>query len=90
VPDRTSWRRWAPALLIVALGLVPLVMASHYGATGLVRNDDWSYSEILFRWADTGQLHLNGWVSMFLIGHLVLAWPVARLFPEVGPRWRSW
>ncbi len=82
VPDGTSWRRWAPALLIVALGLVPLVLASHYGATGLTRNDDWSYSEVLFRWVDTGQLHLNGWVSMFLIGHLVLAWPVARLFPD--------
>ncbi|MGZ4759404.1 MAG: hypothetical protein ACXV95_10130, partial [Acidimicrobiales bacterium] len=71
--DGTSWRRWAPALLIVALGLVPLVLASHYGATGLVRNDDWSYSEILFRWADTGHLQLNGWVSMYLIGHLALA-----------------
>ncbi len=82
MPDRTSWRRWAPALLIVALGLVPLALAWHFGADGLVRNDDWSYSEILFRWVDTGQLHLNGWVSMFLIGHLALAWPVARVFPD--------
>lgn len=82
MPDGNSWRRWAPALLIVALGLVPLVLARHFGADGLVRNDDWSYSEILFRWADTGQLHLNGWVSMFLLGHLALAWPVARLFPD--------
>jgi len=82
VRDGTSWRRAAPVLLIVALGLVPLVVASHYGATGMVRNDDWSYSEILFRWVDTGHLQLNGWVSMFLVGHLALAWPVARLFPD--------
>jgi len=69
-------------LLIVGLGLLPLGVAWHYGATGLVRNDDWSYSEILFRWVDTGHLELNGWVSMFLVGQLALAWPVARVFPH--------
>ncbi|MGZ4694232.1 MAG: hypothetical protein ACXWA3_11460 [Acidimicrobiales bacterium] len=82
MPDGTSWRRWAPVLLIVGLGMVPLLLAWRYGATGLVRNDDWSYSEVLFHWVDTGQLHMNGWVSMFLVGQLVVAWPVARLFPD--------
>ena len=82
MPDGTRWRRWAPVLLIVGFGLLPLGVAWHYGATGLVRNDDWSYSEILFRWVDTGHLELNGWVSMFLVGQLALAWPVARVFPH--------
>src|SRR6185312_6312369 len=52
------------------------------GAFGLVRNDDWAWAEILWQWEHSGHLRLNGWPSMFLIGQLALAWPVARLFPD--------
>src|SRR5262245_39297314 len=68
--------------ILVALSLLPIVVSAAFGAFELCRNDDWSWAELLWRWQDTGQLRLNGWPSMFLVGQLVLAWPVARLFPD--------
>jgi hypothetical protein len=60
------------------VGLVlPLVVARHYGALGAARGDDWSYLVTLFRWVDTGRLEFNNWVSMSLLGQLLLAAPVA-------------
>ena len=67
-------------LLLGGLGLgVPLIIASHYGAFGIPRGDDWSYLVTLFRWVDSGRLSFNHWVSMTLVGQLVLAAPVAVL-----------
>jgi len=74
----TGW--WA--VLLVLLALAPIGVSTLFGAFGLVRNDDWAWAEILWRWTDTGTLRLNGWPSMFLIGQLVMAWPVGRLFPD--------
>jgi hypothetical protein len=78
-----------PSRLHVAAGIglvalvgffVPLAITRHYGAFGIVRNDDWSYLLTLFRWVDHGKLSFNNWVSMTLIGQLVLAAPVVALF----------
>ena len=68
-------------VLLAAVGLVlPLAIASHYGALGVPRSDDWSYLVTLFRWVDTGHLGFNHWVSMTLLGQLVLATPVVAIF----------
>ncbi|MFM7061255.1 MAG: hypothetical protein ACKOZL_08740 [Actinomycetes bacterium] len=72
----------APTLLgltaITAVGLVlPLLIARHHGALGAARGDDWSYLVTLFRWVDTGRIEFNNWVSMSLVGQLLLAAPVA-------------
>ena len=60
----------AAAIIIVTLVgvVVPLVVARHYGASGIPRSDDWSYLRALFHWVDTGQLDFNNFVSMTLLG----------------------
>ncbi len=79
--DRTIPRRGTQLLLIGAvagLGLaLPIAAAWHYGTFGVARGDDWSYLRTLFRWTDTGHLDFNNWVSMTLLGQLVLAAPLA-------------
>jgi hypothetical protein len=67
------------AVAAVAVGL-PLLTASHYGAFGIVRNDDWSYLLTLFNWVDTGHLDFNSWVSMTLLAQLALAAPIVIAF----------
>ncbi len=76
--DGAGLRRWFGAGALIVVGLViPLVVASHYGALGIPRSDDWSYLVTLFRWVHEGRLSFNGWVSMTLVGQLLLAAPVA-------------
>ncbi|MGZ4675013.1 MAG: hypothetical protein ACXVJX_08195 [Acidimicrobiia bacterium] len=74
----------APAIVaLLLLGVVvPLWITSHYGALGIPRSDDWSYSVTLFRLVDSGRLSFNHWVSMNLVGQLALAAPVAWLRPH--------
>ena len=71
----------APLVTLAVLALVgtllPLVIARHYGALGAARGDDWSYLVTLFRWVDTGRMEFNDWVSMSLLGQLLLAAPIA-------------
>jgi hypothetical protein len=74
--------RIAPVLILGGLALLPLVVAGSTGAWGLPRNDDWSYSDLLWRWAENGDLRLGGWESMTLVGQLVAAWPIAKLAPR--------
>ncbi len=70
-------------VLIGAVGLaVPLIAAHSYGALGIPRGDDWSYLETLFRFAHHGALDGNSWVSMTLLGQLVVAVPVVRVFGD--------
>ena len=87
--DRTSSppreRRGGPqlvALLLIVLvgGVVPVVIARHFGALGAPTNDDWSYALSAFHFADSGKLNGNNWAAMSLVGQLVLALPVVRLF----------
>ncbi len=71
----------ASVVTISVVGLVlPLVIAHHQGALGIPRNDDWSYLRALFHWRDTGKLDFNHWVSMTLLGQLVIARPVVASF----------
>lgn len=82
-PDRAAGgaRRLLPWIGLVLVGLVlPLAIASHYGALGVPRSDDWSYTVTLFRWVDTGHLDFNRWVSMTLLGQLAAAAPVVLVF----------
>ncbi len=71
----------APALVLFVVGVVvPVIVARHYSALGAPRGDDWSYLRTLFTWVDTGELNFNNWVSMTLLGQLVVAAPVVWLF----------
>ena len=71
------------ASLIVAAGWYAL--ASSFGAVGIARNDDWSFLENAFRFADIGVIAVGGWVQMMLIGQLILASPVIAVFgPSVA------
>ncbi|MSO38232.1 MAG: hypothetical protein EXQ69_08290 [Acidimicrobiia bacterium] len=64
-------------LLLFLVGVVlPLCVASYYGALGIPRSDDWSYLVSLFRWVDSGTLAFNDWVSMTLVGQLIITVPL--------------
>lgn len=84
--DRPAHPPGRPARVVVVgvVGVVafvvPIFVAHYYGALGIPRGDDWSYLETLFRFTDHGTLDGNNWVSMTLIGQLVLAAPVVGLF----------
>lgn len=70
----------AAVLILVTLGAaIPLLIAQSSGALKIPRSDDWSYLTTLFRWVDGDGLNFNNWVSMTLVGQLVLAAPVAAL-----------
>lgn len=77
----------ALVVALVVLGfVVPLVAARHYGAFGIPRGDDWSYLQTLFRFADHGRFDGNNWVSMTLVGQVVVAAPVVAIFGrDIGP-----
>src|SRR5262249_13199013 len=80
LPNRRPARLGALALIAVVAVLAPLLIARHYGALGIPRGDDWSYLLTLFRLSDSGQLNGNNWVSMTLLGQLVIALPVVGIF----------
>jgi hypothetical protein len=64
--------------LLALLGIaIPVAIASHYGAMGIPRSDDWSYLLTMYRWIEDGKLTFNGWVSMTLMGQVLLAAPIA-------------
>ena len=83
----TAARRERPKpavmVLIGVVGLaLPLIVAHSYGALGIPRGDDWSYLESLFRFAHHGTLDGNSWVSMTLVGQLVVTAPVVSVFGD--------
>jgi hypothetical protein len=69
-------------MVVLILAGLPVLLTVLGGAFGLPRNDDWSYSDLLWRWQEQGDLRLGGWESMTLVGQLLLAWPVASAFPR--------
>ena len=78
--DRASdgvWWLVATLLLLVLGAVLPLAIAWRGGAISIPRSDDWSYLTTLFRWTDGRGLDFNRWVSMTLVGQLVIAAPVA-------------
>src|SRR6478672_12171373 len=72
---------WLVAVVVAGL-VMPLLVAAHYHALGVPRSDDWSYLVTEFRWIDTGRLSFNHWVSMSLVGQLVLGAPIAAFLPR--------
>ena len=70
----------ALAVLAVAGGVVPLVIAGWFGALDVAHNDSYSYFQILFRFADTGRLDGNGFTAVTLVGQLVAALPLVWVF----------
>lgn len=68
----------AAVVILITLGAaIPLLIAESAGALRIPRSDDWSYLTTLFRWIDGDGLSFNHWVSMTLVGQLVIAAPVA-------------
>lgn len=65
------------AVLTVVAAVVPLLVAWAFGALGTPRTDGWSYLETLFHFAESGQIDLQDWTSMTLIGQILLATPIA-------------
>lgn len=73
----------AVVVAVVVVGaLVPILVARHYGALGIPRSDDWSYLVTQFRWNAGDGLSFNHWVTMTLVGQLLLSAPVAQAFPR--------
>jgi hypothetical protein len=73
--------RWTanvvPMLALALVGLiVPVLLAYQHRALGVPRGDDWSYLRTLFNWEEGNGLSFNNWVSMTLVGQLVLAMPI--------------
>lgn len=79
-PD-AGWWLGASAVLLVLGAVVPLAIAWRSGALSIPRSDDWSYLTTVFRWTEGGGLDFNRWVSMTLVGQLLLAAPVALAAP---------
>ncbi len=70
------------ALVSVVVAAGWYLLSLSLGAVGIARNDDWSFVENAFRFAETGDFAISGWVQMMLIGQLVLAAPVIAVFGQ--------
>jgi len=82
VTRRQTRRTGLAVAVVLGLAALPLILTIPAGAFGVPRNDDWAYSDLLWRWEATGDLRLAGWESMTLVGQLLLAWPLAALLPR--------
>jgi hypothetical protein len=79
-PSRAFDALWIVGLLAVIGVAIPVAVASRYGALGIPRSDDWSYLLTMYRWLEDGKLTFNGWVSMTLMGQVLIAAPIAAIF----------
>ena len=72
-------------LVSLAVAGAYLAIASLHGALGAARNDDWTYFHSAYRFASDG-VFTPGTSTAMLVGQVVLAWPVVRVFgPEIAP-----
>jgi len=62
------------ALVVGAVGL-PLISAFASGAIDVPQADDWAYSRMALRLAETGELRLVGWGPSSVVGHVLWAQP---------------
>jgi hypothetical protein len=76
-----DWHRfsltWLVGMLPVLLALVGVALA---GSLNIPHNDDWSYVKTARILAETGNLEMQGWVANSLVGQVLLAFPVLRVF----------
>ena len=80
----TEWRSVVVAAIAIVgvAGVVPLVVAHHFGAFGIPRNDDWVYLRAAFQLAHDGTLDGANWISANTVGQLVASVPVVWVFGE--------
>jgi hypothetical protein len=79
--DRPGVAPASALALLAAVGVViPVVISAKYGALDIPRADGWSYLHTLFHWRRTGAWDFNNWVSMTLVGQVLLATPVLWVF----------
>lgn len=77
---RTRGHVVAVLAIVVLGGLVPLAIASHFGAFGIPRNDDWAYVHALTVLDARAALDGGHWVSANLVGQLVGSLPLVWIF----------
>jgi 4-amino-4-deoxy-L-arabinose transferase-like glycosyltransferase len=75
-----GWWLGVAALLTLVGVVIPVVLAHHYGALDIPRSDDWSYLRTLFTLDDHGRWDFNNWVSMTLVGQVLLTLPLVAVF----------
>lgn len=68
-------------IVVVAVG-GSFLTAKVTGSLGIPHNDDWSYGKTALLFASKGQLHLQGWGEMFLLGQVFTALPFLFLFGQ--------
>jgi hypothetical protein len=83
VGNRGLWsnlrnRESAFALACCAIVLVCVVLANPFANAGF--DDDWSYSDVALRFAQTGHIHYNGWGSPTLLVQTLWAALCIKLF----------
>ena len=64
------------------MGALALLLVALRSASAIPRDDDWSYLNVVFEWAEGGHLELNGWVHMFFVSQGALGAVVSSL---LGP-----
>jgi 4-amino-4-deoxy-L-arabinose transferase-like glycosyltransferase len=83
LPPVGWWRsRWSSVTWL--LGAWPVLVAvagtGVAGSLSIPHNDDWSYVKTARILAETGNLDMQGWARMSLVGQIYLAYPVLRVF----------
>ena len=84
------WRvpRWPTVVTVLAiLSVVGFALASsRLNGAVIPQNDDWSFVKSALVLHATGEIRLQGWGQMFLVGQLLTAQPFLAVF---GPRTAS-
>ena len=80
--DGTRRRDIVLGVLVLAIvgGVVPVLLAHHFGALGIPRNDDWAWISSAFELFDHSRIDGQNWAPMNLVGQLLAAWPVMLVF----------
>jgi 4-amino-4-deoxy-L-arabinose transferase-like glycosyltransferase len=85
-----SSRTWSAIDLACIAGLLcvgvalPLLASAGFHTVGIPQDDDWSYRLIATHFEQTGHMTFDGWPSMTLVGQILLAWPLLRVFGDHG------
>lgn len=74
-----GWGAETGVLLVIAV-VLPTAIAAHYGSLDAPNSDDWAYDLAAYHLAFHGGISLFHWGPSNLIGQLVLAVPLLRIF----------